>query len=279
MMTPSEGAEAILTPGLLALGALRLETLSAGPSPDAAPTLVLLHEGLGSAMQWRSLMASLIEATGCGAFAYSRQGYGASTRVELPRPLDYLEREAADVLPRVLDAAGIGSCVLVGHSDGASIAALAAAGGDERIRGAALISPHVFVEDVTLKGVASAEAAFRGGRLRRKLAARHDDVDGAFFGWSHAWLDPRRLDWSIVEALRRIVAPLAIIQGDADPYGSARQAEVAAAASGGPVAVSVLPGVGHEPHREAPQATLAAIVQLVRGALTEGAATGRRHGA
>ena len=256
-----------LSTDFLEIGALRFEILRAGPDPRNAPTLIFLHEGLGSAREWAALMPPLIEATGCGAVAYSRQGYGASSPVKRPRPLDYLEREAREVLPDILDAVGIGRCILIGHSDGASIAALAAASGDRRIRGAVLIAPHVFVEDVTLAGIAKAKAAFETGRLRDTLESRHDDVDGAFYGWCDAWLDPARRDWSIVAELGRLAVPLAVLQGGSDPYGSTRQAEVVAQNSLAPVDLTILPGIGHFPHREAIEASKDVILRLAHRTL------------
>jgi pimeloyl-ACP methyl ester carboxylesterase len=178
----------------LDVGSVRFEILHAGPDRRDGPSLVLLHEGLGSAHEWTPLVSGLVSATGWGTIAYSRRGYGASSPVNLPRPLDYLEREAREVLPEILDRLGIARCVLVGHSDGATIAALAAASGDPRILGAVLFAPHVTVEDVTLAGIAEARRSFGAGPLRHALERRHADVDGAFRGWCDAWQDPARRD-------------------------------------------------------------------------------------
>ncbi|MCE4226916.1 alpha/beta hydrolase [Methylobacterium sp. C25] len=248
----------------LELGTVRLELLRAGPGPQAGPTLIYLHEGLGSAQDWTGLMLRLVTETGLGAVAYTRQGYGASSPVERPRPLDYLEREARDVLPAILDALSIHRCVLIGHSDGATIATLAAATGDPRIHGAVLIAPHVFAEDVTLAGIEQAKAAFERGGLRRALARRHDDVEGAFYGWCDAWLAPLRRDWSIVPALCGVTVPIAIIQGDKDPYGSSRQAELIAQYSHGPVGITNISDVGHFPHRDKPEIIEQEIMNLIR---------------
>jgi pimeloyl-ACP methyl ester carboxylesterase len=254
--------------GLLELDAVRLEYRFTGPSPDTAPTLVLLHEGLGSAGQWGPLPEALAGETGCGVLAYSRQGYGTSSPVRLPRRLDFLEREAHDVLPRVLDGTGFRRGLLIGHSDGASIAALGLAGGDPRLCGGALIAPHFFVEEATLAGARMGKAAYETGNLRARLARRHADVDGAFRGWNDAWLDPDRRDWDIRSVLAQCNVPLMILQGTEDAYGT--QAQIAAAQRLCPpdlLTVCWLPGVGHEPHREAFLETLAALTTFIRQTL------------
>jgi pimeloyl-ACP methyl ester carboxylesterase len=153
-----------------------------GPPPDRAPTLVLLHEGLGSAAIWGDFPARLVEATGFGVLAYSRPGYGGSAPCPLPRPLDFMEREATGVLPQVLDAAGFRRGVLLGHSDGATIAALhAGTVEDFRVRGVVLLAPHFFVEEITLRGIRALRDGWPG-EIRRALARFHPDPDAAFRG-------------------------------------------------------------------------------------------------
>ncbi len=198
--------------GFLHLDTVRLDYCFIGPQPDAAPTLVMLHEGLGSAAQWGRLPEALARETGCGVLAYSRQGYGTSSPVRLPRCLDFLEREARAVLPRVLDAIGFRRGLLIGHSDGASIAAIALADGDPCLCGGVLIAPHFFVEEATLAGARRARIAYEEGDLRERLARRHADVEGAFRGWNDAWLDPARRDWTIEGVLARCAVPLMILQ-------------------------------------------------------------------
>ena len=250
--------------GFLDLGPQRLEYRRAGPRPGHSPTIVLLHEGLGSADGWWPFADALAEASGCPVLAYSRAGYGRSSPVVLPRPLDYLEREAAEVLPRVLDAAGLRRTILVGHSDGATIAALAAASGDPRVSGAALIAPHVVVEPATIEGVRRARAAFEAGGLRRRLAAQHADVDGAFRGWSDAWLDPERCRWDVRAALRRLSVPLLLIQGERDRYGTTVQIDAVARAC--PHAeVHLLPALGHAPQDQDPARVLALVSGFLLG--------------
>lgn len=258
----SKPPEVLQAPAILDLGSQRLEyRRTARPGPRGL-TIVLLHEGLGSADGWWPFAEALTAATGCPALAYSRAGYGRSSPVALPRPADYLEREARQVLPRVLDAGGIGACILVGHSDGATIAALAAAAGDPRIRGAALIAPHVVVEAATLEGVARARQAFEHGDLRRRLAPQHSDVDGAFRGWSDTWLDPARRAWDVRTELRGATVPLVLIQGDRDRYGTGLQIEAVRRAC--PHAeIHRLPEIGHAPQDEDPRATIRILADFV----------------
>lgn len=245
----------------LSVGGASLEYRFTGPQPAEAPTIVLLHEGLGSAALWRDLPERLAEATGAGVFAWSRAGYGRSSPVSLPRPLDYMRREALTVLPAVLDAIGFRRGLLLGHSDGASIATIyLGTVQDHRVRGLSLIAPHFFVEDLSLASIAAAKAAFETGDLRTKLARWHDDVDGAFLGWSGAWLDPRfPAAFDITEELAYLRVPVQIVQGAADQYGTVRQIEVAREECYCPVDVTLVDGAGHTPQREAPEVTLAAL--------------------
>ncbi len=246
--------------GTLAIGEARIEYRMTGPMPDVAPTLVLLHEGLGCAALWGDFPRALAEATGCGVFAYSRAGYGASSPVPMPRGPDYMHVEALDVLPRLLDAIGFRRGLLVGHSDGASIAAIYAGGvQDHRVRGVALMAPHFVMEEMNLAAIAKARDEYRDGPLRAKLARWHQHVDDAFHGWNDTWLNPRFRDWDISEYLAYIRVPMLIIQGEDDQYGTVRQIEVAQEECYCPVDVTLLPGVGHSPYREAPEPTLAAL--------------------
>jgi pimeloyl-ACP methyl ester carboxylesterase len=241
-----------------------LEYRHYGPAPDAAPCFVLLHEGLGCVALWGDFPERLAAATGWGVFVYSRAGYGASSPVPLPRRLDYMEREAADTLPRLLDAIGFTGGVLLGHSDGASIATLfAGAGHDPRLSGLVLIAPHFFVEDVTVAAIAEAKRAYETTDLRAKLARYHDAVDIAFRGWCDVWLDPRFRAWDITAALPGIAVPVQIIQGADDQYGTLRQIEAARALCRLPPDIAILPGIRHTPHREAAQAVLDLVINFV----------------
>ena len=246
--------------GFLDLGAMRLEYRMIGPRPDAAPVIVMLHEGLGCVGLWGDFPDRLAAVTGAGVFAYSRAGYGRSSPVNLPRPITFMEDEARDVLPRLLASIGFRRGLLLGHSDGASIAAIHAGSvQDHRVRGLVLIAPHFLTEEMGIAEIARARAAFAATDLRAKLARWHDDVDIAFKGWSDAWLDPDFRNWNITDALAYIRVPILIVQGERDQYGTARHIEVAQQECTRPVDVALLPGIGHAPHREAPAATLRAV--------------------
>jgi pimeloyl-ACP methyl ester carboxylesterase len=254
--------------GFLRIGTSDLEYRMIGPAPADAPTIVMLHEGLGSAGLWGDFPEKLQAATGAGVFAYSRAGYGASTPAKLPRPMDYMHVEALDVLPKLLDAIGFRRGLLVGHSDGASIAAIyAGSHQDHRVQGIALIAPHFIVEDVSVTSIAEIKKAYETGGLKAKLARWHKDVDNAFYGWNGAWLDQRFRDWDISEYLAYIRVPVAILQGVDDEYGTMRQIEIAREECYCPVDVTEIPGAGHQPHREAPGATLNAISDFANAVL------------
>jgi pimeloyl-ACP methyl ester carboxylesterase len=245
----------------LVVDGVRLEAAWWGPR--RGPTLVLLHEGLGSVSLWRDWPARLAAATGLGVFAYSRAGHGGSDPVVLPRPLDYMEVEARAV-PAVLDAAGIDDAILVGHSDGASIAiAYAGGAGQGRVRGLVLLAPHVFVEASGVDAIADARVAYQQGDLRERLARHHgDNVDDVFRGWSDAWLAPGFRAFNLERYLSAIGVPTVVVQGDADPYGTLAQVDAIARAVPGARRV-VLTGGGHAPHRDHADETTAAVVALV----------------
>jgi pimeloyl-ACP methyl ester carboxylesterase len=262
--------------GFLSIGAAKLEYRMIGPQPAEAPTIVMLHEGLGSAGLWGDFPEKLQAATGAGVFLYSRAGYGASTPAKLPRPLDYMHVEALEVLPRLLEAIGFRRGLLVGHSDGASIAAIyAGSHQDHRVEGLVLIAPHFIVEEVSVASIAAIKTAFETTNLKEKLARWHKDVDNAFYGWNAAWLDPKFRDWDISEHLAYIRVPIAILQGVDDVYGTMRQVEIAQEECYCPVDVTVIPGAGHQPHREAPGATLNAISEFANAVLRVHGSQGR----
>lgn len=240
-----------------------LEALCFGPSPGEAPTLVLLHEGLGCVALWRDFPRRLSERTGFGVFVWSRGGYGASDPVALPRPLDYMTREARQQVPHVLNAFGFRRGVLLGHSDGASIAALYAGGVEDfRVRGLILLAPHFFTEPSGLAAIARARTAFAEGDLRARLAKYHGHVDVAFRGWCDAWLDPGFAAWNIGDCLDYLRVPTLVIQGESDAYGTARQVEEVVTRSYAPVDVAMLANCGHSPHLEQPDLTLDAIAEF-----------------
>jgi Lysophospholipase len=198
-----------------------------GPAADDAPAIVMLHEGLGSVGLWGDFPDRLQAATGACVFVYSRAGYGGSTPVELPRPLDYMHIEALEILPKLLDEIGFRRGLLLGHSDGASIAAIYAGGvQDHRIRCVAMIAPHFVVEDISVKSIAGIKQAYETTDLRSKLKRWHRDVDNAFYGWNAAWLDPR-FRAGIFRSISPTSGYVAILQGAEDEYGTIRQIEIA----------------------------------------------------
>jgi pimeloyl-ACP methyl ester carboxylesterase len=256
--------------GWLDIAGHRLEYRLVGPDPSEAATIVMLHEGLGSVGLWGDFPEELAAATGAGVLAYSRAGYGASSPVELPRPLSYMHDEALAVLPKVLDAIGFRRGLLLGHSDGASIATLYAGSvQDHRVRGLALIAPHFIVEEMSLEAIARAKIAYESGELRQKLARWHKDVDNAFQGWNGAWLDPAFKSWDISEALGYIRVPIEIVQGTKDEYGSMRQIEIAQEECYCPVDVTLIEGAGHSPQRDARGATSGAIADFANRILRD----------
>ncbi|HRJ68658.1 MAG TPA: alpha/beta hydrolase [Beijerinckiaceae bacterium] len=228
------------------------------------PEIVLLHEGLGCVGLWGDFPERLAARTGRSVLAYSRAGYGASSPVPLPRAMSYMHDEARHVLPALLDAIGFVRGVLVGHSDGASIATIHAGDVvDRRVVGMTLIAPHFFVEDISVAAIAEARKAYETSDLREKLARWHANVDNAFRGWNEAWLDPAFRHWDISACLETINCPVQVIQGTDDQYGTVRQVEVARARCSAPVETHLLPGVKHAPHREASETTLTLISQFI----------------
>jgi pimeloyl-ACP methyl ester carboxylesterase len=257
--------------GFHSIGAADLEYRMIGPLPAEAPTIVMLHEGLGSATLWGDFPEKLQAATSAGVLVYSRAGYGASSPVKLPRPLDYMHIEALEVLPKLLDAIGFRRGLLLGHSDGASIAAIyAGAHQDHRVQGLVLIAPHFIVEDVSVASIAEIKRTYETSGLKAKLARWHNDVDNAFYGWNGAWLDPKFRAWDISDYLAYIRVPVAVLQGADDQYGTIRQVEIAREECYCPVEVTILSKAGHSPHRETPEATLNAISEFASAVLHKG---------
>ena len=244
---------------------VKLECAWFGDAPTNAPTLVMLHEGLGSVSIWRDYPQALAQATGTRVFAFSRAGYGKSDPVKLPRPLDFMQREARDVLPKLLDKIKFRRGLLVGHSDGGTIAAAyAGTMQDHRVRGVVLIEPHFFVEEFNLKSIRKITTEYKVSDLREKLARHHDNPDNAFWGWSGAWLDPgfeRVLN--LREELIHIRVPILIVKGENDPYATMEQVWLAERECYCPVEYIVIGGAAHAPHREKPAETLGATAGFI----------------
>jgi pimeloyl-ACP methyl ester carboxylesterase len=217
---------------------------------QGAPTLVFLHEGLGSLESWRDVPDVLTAATGCRSIVASRRGYGASSPHPGPWPPTFLEEEALDELPRLLRALAIDNAILVGHSDGGSIALLSAAV-CPRVRGLVLAASHVFVEDCCVEAIRGLATDFASGALRRSLQRLHgSQADATFAAWSGVWLSPAFRPWNCEAVLHQITCPVLAFQGDRDPYGTERQTEALVRGCRGEIEIVALAGCGHHPHRE-----------------------------
>jgi pimeloyl-ACP methyl ester carboxylesterase len=251
------------TSGKIKAAGHTLEYACWGPPPNVAPTLVLLHEGLGAITMWRDWPERLASATGFGVFAYSRAGYGRSSPVTLPRPADYLTREAEDVLGPVLDAAGVRSVVLLGHSDGATISAIYAGSvSDMRVRGLILMAPHFFGETIGLEAIQAVGITYETGGLKGQLARHHHDTDMAFHGWRNVWLDKKATEWSVADCIDHWRVPALAIQGTADAFGTLAQIDEIEERIYAPFERLILQDIGHSPHFEAGEAVTAAVTDF-----------------
>lgn len=257
--TWSDGAR-----GAIDVDGCLLDSVCYGPAPAESPTIVLLHEGLGCVELWRDFPQKLAAATGYGVFVYSRAGYGKSDGCELPRRIDYMTDEALRVLPQVLGAIGFQRGILLGHSDGATIAAIYAGSVEDfRIRGLVLMAPHFFTEEMGLSAIANARQQFETGDLRHKLARYHSDVDTAFRGWNDAWLNPEFGHWNVSEVIDYLRIPVLAIQGRDDQYGTLAQIEEIENRIYSPVDIEILEDCGHAPHLEQADKTLQCVVEFV----------------
>ena len=233
--------------------------------PAAGETvLVFLHEGLGSASLWRDFPAAVASATGYPALVYSRYGYGGSDIFGEPRGVDYMHHEALEVLPALRAAFGIDDAVLVGHSDGASIALIHAGARQWPVRALALEAAHVFVEDESIAGIEAAKVAYQSTDLPQRLGRHHTEPDKTFFGWNDIWLDPAFRAWNIEEYLAAIDCPTLVIQGEDDEFGTIAQVAAIRDQATGRVETRVLDACGHSPHRDQPNQTLDAIAGFLK---------------
>jgi pimeloyl-ACP methyl ester carboxylesterase len=240
------------------LGGRRIETLELAGDAERRP-LVLLHEGLGSVGLWRDFPQRLAEATGRRVLAFSRFGHGRSERPPAPRSPRFFHEEALDVLPALLPQLDAAEPILVGHSDGASIALIHAA--HHPVTSLVLLAPHVVVEDVTVASIRETREAFRTTDLRERMARHHDDPDDAFWGWCDVWLDPAFRTWTLEPEVAEVTAPALLIQGADDPYGTLDQLDRIEAHAKGPTERLVVPA-GHSPHLDDPAAVVAAIARF-----------------
>lgn len=247
----------------LIVDGVTLEFACFGPPPDQASTIVMLHEGLGSAALWRDFPRKVAERTGMGVFVWSRQGYGQSDPTVLPRPLDYMTREAVDMLPCVLDRIGFRRGILFGHSDGATIAAVYAGSvSDMRVRGLILMAPHFFTEPVGLAEIERARHAYGEGILSKSMGKYHREPDATFYGWNDAWLAEGFRDWNVAEVIDYLRVPVLAIQGREDQYGTLTQIEEIKNRIYAPVDVAILDSCRHAPHFEQPEQTLTAVAEF-----------------
>lgn len=243
-----------------------LEILRIAGNP-ALPELVFLHEGLGSVSHWRDFPALVAAATGCPVTVYSRYGSGQSDILREARDVRYMHDEALALLPDLLHHLEIENPILIGHSDGGSIA-LIYAGAYDSVRGLVLLAPHVFVEELSIRSIAAAKVTFETTNLPILLARHHRDAARTFQGWNDIWLHPDFRRWNIEEYLPRITCPILAIQGLQDQYGTMAQIEAIRRQATGKVAVLVLADCQHSPQRDQPEAVLNAITNFVISVLT-----------
>ena len=231
--------------------------------PASRPTLVFLHEGLGSIRQWRDFPQKVARASGCRALVYDRYGYGNSDVLREPGVgLAFMHDGALNELPELLENLNVRDPVLIGHSDGASIALIYS--GTYEVRGVVALAPHVFVESSGLKSIQAMNDAFETSGLRERLGKYHRNARKTFHLWADAWLDPAFRDWNIEEYLPRIKCPLLAIQGEGDEYGTMAQLDAIGKQAGGPCELLKLPGCGHSPHKDQPERTLRAVAEFVQ---------------
>jgi pimeloyl-ACP methyl ester carboxylesterase len=247
--------------GHLIIGGRRLEYGFVQPALSGGD-LVMLHEGLGSVSMWRGFPELLAGATGRRVLVYSRFGYGRSAPLDAARNVDYMHEEAHRWLPAILARLEIQRPILFGHSDGASIALIHAAGAASEVAGVVALAPHVKVEDLTIRSIAAAKAAYLESDLPMRLGRHHEDADSAFWGWNQIWLDPAFRAWNIEGLLPSIRCPILAIQGEDDEYGTMEQ--IASIARAAPqTRLLALPACRHSPHRDQPDAVLDAAKRFV----------------
>ncbi|GBC61703.1 alpha/beta hydrolase [Desulfonema ishimotonii] len=235
------------------------------PPVPKRPALVFLHEGLGNIEIWRDFPDVLCRETGCTGVIYDRRGYGGSDMFPDTWSADYQTLEATRYLPAVLDACGIDRALLIGHSDGGTIALIAAATCPERVTGVITEAAHIFNEPVTRAGIREAVTAYETGRLKKRLSRYHGDhTEMIFRRWADRWLSPEFRTWNIDPLLPHVTCPVLAIQGAEDEYGSPAQAEGIVRQVSGPAEIQLVPGCQHIPHLQAQQTVLARMKRFIR---------------
>jgi len=248
---------------LVTLQGHRIEVEEIPAAHPNAPSLIFLHEGLGSVALWRDFPAKLAAATGAAAVVYSRYGYGKSASIARPHATDYMHKEALEALPELREKLDIENPILIGHSDGASIALIHAGAGRWPVRALILEAPHVFVEDVTVASIEAAKEIYRSTDLRVRLGRYHADPDSAFWGWNDIWLHPDFRGWNIEDVLPGVHSPVLAIQGADDEYGTLAQIDAIERGVRGPFERLVLANCKHSPHRDQEAATLLAMAAFI----------------
>ncbi|MCP4070494.1 MAG: alpha/beta hydrolase [Hyphomicrobiales bacterium] len=254
-----------MSDNLMTIGDTRLEFCWVGVPESSEPVIVFLHEGLGCVALWREFPHRLCQKLGMRGFIYSRAGYGKSDPCDLPRPVIYMHDEGKDILPRVLDEAGIQQAILIGHSDGGSIALIhAGSNSSSRISAIITLAAHVFSESRCVGSFTAARENYQSGDLRDKLKKYHGvNVDTAFYGWYDAWAHPDFEYWNIEEFLPDIDIPALVIQGADDAYGTKLQVDAIVAGIGSSTENHIIPDCGHSPHLEKPEATMSLICDFI----------------
>jgi pimeloyl-ACP methyl ester carboxylesterase len=243
-------------------GGHRLEYAWHAGARSNAPPIVMVHQGLGSVGLWKDFPQRLADATRRRVLAYSRLGHGKSDPLAGPHGVDFMHAEALEILPQLFDSLGVYNPVLFGHSEGASIALIHAARAHRPVAGVVALAPHVFVERYGLDSIAAARRAYLDGDLREKLARYHDDVESAFWGWNDIWLHPDFVAWNIEALLPEIACPVLAIQGVDDEYGTMEQLDRIERGVRGARRLE-LAACGHSPHRDQPDAVLAAVTSFL----------------
>jgi pimeloyl-ACP methyl ester carboxylesterase len=240
-----------------------LEAATSDARDPNLPTIVMLHEGLGSVAHWKDFPSRLAEESGAGVFVYSRYGHGGSDALTECRAVSYMHHEAQILLPEILRQAGIERPVLLGHSDGASIAILFAGMFPGVPAGLILEAPHVFVEDISVSSIAQAGKRYQETDLPQRLARYHANADSLFWGWNNIWLDPDFRSWNIESFLDPIRCPVLVLQGAQDEYGTVKQINAIQGRIPSASAI-IFEDCKHAPHRDRREATLSAITHFLQ---------------